>query len=329
MSIRALIGFDHLEGLTNWSTYLDHGLAPYGASNIAVSGGYLGGSNAAQAQYGFQIPIAALIDPAATKYVVGMRIRVDNYSNPSTAISWLGPGFNGTGAISNFGGLFGILTTTGNIAYVEFEVDLVTGVVNRWVNNVDAGSITISLAVAKYFTFGGSWITYSAYRMAARDIYVLDNIATATDQHTTRLGPQVLVPIVGSAAVGPNWTTNAGTLLAALNPASGEQPNTNKATSPLTRDALTVTLSTNIPAGAVINGVEFNFGGKSLATGNTLVASKLVMGGSEKVGPTVSVPTAQSYTNPIGLFPKAPDGSDWTNAALNATKLVITPDVSG
>jgi hypothetical protein len=138
-----------------------------------------------------------------------------------------------------------------------------------------------------------------------------------------------MVPIVSQSAVGVDWTANNGTLLSAVNPAAAELPITNKVTSPVSRNPLTLGLSSNIPAGAKINGISLNLGGKSLATGPTLLGTKLVQGGSELAAKTVSLPTTQNYNGLMGVIAKAPDGGAWSIAKVNATSLVITPDVSG
>jgi len=330
MSIRAIIGFDHLEGLAQWQTLLDSGVSFVGGTSAyAVKDGYLGHSNVSTGQYGLAFDIANIIDPAATKYIVGMRVRCEIAGSLSDASGYVGLGFGGTGKIDSLGGAYAPLATAGNTLYLEMEVDLVTNTIRRWVNNVETTTSAVPAASAKLLRLNTGWGGYTGWRCSCRDVYILDDVVTGNDSNVSRLGPQLMVPIVSQSAVGVDWTANSGTLLSAVNPAPAELPVTNKVTSPVSRNPLTLGLSANIPAGAKINGVSLNLGGKSLATGPTLLGTKLVQGGSELAAKTVSLPMAQNYSGLMGVVAKAPDGADWTIAKVNATSLVITPDVSG
>lgn len=329
MALLAAIGFDHLEALANWYSFMDAGVVAQtsGSPNprALVTNGWLATANTvASVNDNLAIALRTLAKPGATKVTIGVRCRSETAT--SVGIAMVSGGSGNVSVGSSGGAGYEPLAVAGGSAYLEFEVPLsgAPALVKRWVNNVQLADASVAGGLA---SGNGSFYLFmkqaSGGRLAFRDIYVLDDTGA---EFNTRLGPRKLAPITLDACSAPNWSYTSGSALAALS-TPGEDPTVNKATSPLTKDVLTAGLHATIETGAVIEAIVLNMGGKSLAAGTTTLGAKLKSGSDELALPDVVLPITQSVAIGLAIASKAPNGAAWTPALLEATDLVITPDI--
>jgi hypothetical protein len=77
----------------------------------------------------------------------------------------------------------------------------------------------------------------------------------------------------------------------------------------------------------IVDGVFIMAAGKTDIS-SALVGSTLTNGAKSIKGQSKTFTTTLKYGNPLGMFARAPDGSRWTAASIDATSLSLTPDVA-
>jgi hypothetical protein len=298
------------------------------------SNGFLGGYSSAQ-NVNLAFDMTGLIPPNPTKVTFGWRVKtLQVYGAAHAMISFSVPGTpNDTTAyiIQMAAANAPWLPTVGNEVYVELTYDFVTFTPTLTVNGVPV-TATIGSApntAQKAAFVSGAWTinftlanTVNA-RYAYRDIYIVD--AVAGDGMVGPLGPQKLFPITLDAAAGAGWTPSSGTLLDVLNAALPANPT---ATSPSDKTPLVTSLKTSAPEGSRVTAVSLSLSGTSSGDGASTSKVEITQN-SQSFSPKFPVVAkTTTYGAPIGIFPKAPDGTSWDLAKIDATTLKLTPDTA-
>lgn len=224
------------------------------------------------------------------------------------------------------------LTGIGTEYYVEHTYDFVAGTCVTLVNGVVAPAFTppaMSGATKAAWVAGTGALMFrlgnaAAGRYAIRDIYVLDDVVG--DGNVAPLGAQRMYPIQVDSAVGAGWTPSAGgTVLDTLNAAP---PAAAFVTSPPDKTPLVSSLKHSIPDGSRIAGIQLMLTGQSLGDAASVEKVEVSQNGTTLAPIFASVPKAAQATAALGVYSKAPDGTLWSLAKLDATAVKLTPDTS-
>lgn len=224
--------------------------------------------------------------------------------------------------------LTGVLTEY----YVEHTYDFVTGVTSTLVNGVAQANYTgpvMSAGIKAAFVSGNGCLTFRlgtsvGGRYGIRDIYILDDVAG--DGMTGPIGAQRIYPVQLDVATGAGWTAaGGGTIMDTLN---APYPATNAVLSPTDKTPLDTSLKHSIPPGSRINGVQLAITGISMGDANSTSKVEITQGGTTLPAKFAASPTLAAAVTPIGVFPKAPDGTTWSLAKLDATAVKLTPDTA-
>lgn len=320
MAVRAIIAFDHLpQNDTSWINYASHGMtrgADLSAQNTIVNGWLVSNATASGAER-VSIPLDPYLVSPVGKIWIGIRCR-------STLNARGGAG------IIYFGGSYVLLDTligvTGTTSYLEFSLDPTTGVVERWVNGVKQANASTSAGRSMLLGLESKGSLNGRYDW--RDIYICDDQGAAQGFPIGPLGPQVTYPITLDSASALDWTTtpSSSTLLNALSE-PGAIPTANVANS-ASNAPLTASLKSSMPAGVIVNAIELVMGARSAGASTAKASAKLSSGGVDLTGLTPVCPiTNYNYNLGLGVFHRAPGGAYWNNANIDATDLILTPDV--
>jgi hypothetical protein len=224
------------------------------------------------------------------------------------------------------------LTGVNTEYYVEHTYDFVTGVVSTLVNGAAIANYTAPAMVAgskAAFVAGTGCLSFrlgtsAGGRYGIRDIYILDDVAG--DGMTSPLGSQRMYPVQVDAAAGAGWVAaGGGTIVDTLN---APYPSSNAVTSAADKTPLDTSLKHSIPVGFRINGVQLAIAGASLGDAASSTKVELTQGGTTLAAKFVSSPTGAATVAPVGLYTKAPDGTAWSLAKLDATAVKLTPDTA-
>lgn len=224
------------------------------------------------------------------------------------------------------------LTGVNTEYYVEHTYDFVTGVTTTLVNGVALANYTgpvMSAGTKAAFVAGTGCLTFRlgtsvGGRYGIRDIYILDDVAG--DGMTGPLGSQRMYPVQLDAAAGAGWVAaGGGTIVDTLN---APYPASNTVTSAADKTPLDTSLKHSIPAGSRISAVQLAITGNSLGDATSSSKLELTQGGTTLAAKFVSSPTGPASVAPVGLYTKAPDGTAWSLAKLDATAVKLTPDSS-
>lgn len=226
--------------------------------------------------------------------------------------------------------------------YIEIAINPVTGVVRRWINGIQIGSITLAAAVLTAFKAGTAWmglgfqapLTYAtdAYEQHSYwwDMYFKDEeIGSET---AGRMGPITVAPITLADVVAPDWTPSSGqTLLSALNTGivSSATQATPLVTSGAAGTALEATLQTSIQAADVVLAVDLSLIAKNTTAAAGSVDAEIECNGVSSVPRRTLLATSMTHNVRIGAFEKAPDGTAWTKAKIQQTTVKISPVTGG
>lgn len=320
MAVRAIIAFDHLpQNDTSWINYASHGMtrgADLSAQNTIVNGWLVSNATGSGAER-VSIPLDPYLVSPVGKIWVGIRCR-------STLNARGGAG------IIYFGGSYVLLDTligvTGTTSYLEFSFDPTTGVVERWINGVKQANASASAGRSMLLGLESKGSLNG--RFDWRDIYICDDQGAAQGLPIGPLGPQVTYPITLDSASSLDWTTTPGssTLLNALSE-PGAIPTANVANS-TSNSPVTASLKSSMPAGVIVNAIELVMGARSAGASTAKASAKLSSGGVDLAGLTPVCPiTNYNYNLGLGVFHRAPSGAYWNNANIDATDLILTPDV--
>lgn len=318
MAVRAIIAFDHLpQNDTAWINYASHGMyrgADLSAQNTIVNGWLVSNATASGAERVY-IPLAPYLAAPVNKIWIGYRCRVVLNPRGGAGLVYL----NGTYVL-----LDSLMPLAGNTVYVEFSIDVTSGVVERWINGVKQANSAGPAGRSTIFSLEVKGSLNGRYDF--RDFYICDDQGAAQGLPVGPLGPQVTIPITLDSAAATGWTTtpSGSTLLNALSE-PGVIPTTNIATSVGTTP-LTASLKLNATADLTIKAIELIAGGRSTTGATVAVAAKISQGGTDVAGPAVVAPiTNYSYNLGLGVFHKSPSGAPWSIATVDATDLVLTP----
>ena len=341
--LRAMYNFDHCAKSANLvAGQTVNPAAGFGYSNATLwapasmgvsSDGWLGGY-ASGATVNLAFDMTGIIPPNPTKVTFGWRLKtLQAYGSTHAMISFSVPGSpNDTTAyiISMAATQAPWIPAVNGECYVELTYDFVTFTPTLLINGVPTPCTIGSApnASQKAAFVSGAWTinfvlanTVNA-RYAYRDIYIVD--AVAGDGMTGPIGPQKMFPVFLDAADGAGWTAlGAATPMDVLNTALPANPYT---TSPTDKTPLTTSLKTSAPVGSRVNAVSLSLSGTSIGDAASTQKVELTQGGTTLSPKFVPVAKTITYGAPIGLFVKAPDGTAWDLAKIDATTLKLTPD---
>jgi hypothetical protein len=217
--------------------------------------------------------------------------------------------------------------------YIEITFDLIAATATYYIDDVFFTSISINTISLANLRAGIVQVVYTlsypanvAGITAVRDIYLTDNYPG--DGYVGRLGPRKIFPVTLDSASGTDWTTSDGSgLLTALN-VPIETAGAATMTSGVSKAPLVVGLNPgSLPANANVDGVFVMMAGKVDQAG-ALTGLSATNGGKTILAQSKAIGTAFKYGNPFGVFTRAPNGSRWTAASIDATTLSLTPDVA-
>lgn len=214
--------------------------------------------------------------------------------------------------------------------WMEVEVIPSTGLINFYANGTKlAYSYTVPAAnladlkkgnlTATLLCTGSnlSWIT------SYRDFIIYDSLPG--DDFTARVGPRKVMPITPDAAAGTGWNSTDGQPLLDTLKAPLDKANPGFVTNSVGASPLEISLHSEVPSNYKIEMVQVQFGAKSDSTIGT-TSARLKTGSSQSTAVTRSINPTVKYGLDVALLSKAPDGAAWTNAKIDATSLVITPE---
>lgn len=319
MTTKAMISFDHLpKSLQTWTTYADHDMTFNAGNCIIDANGWLTGLVGTQNQQMTTIPLAKHLVAPVAKIWCGIRLRIEQAATSSRFVIW-----DGANTILLFSDL---VQGAGAISYFEFSYTVATGVCERRMNGKPMADVKISVNNrALNFIIDSKGSSPNSY-IAYRDIYVNDDQGGVTGF----LGSSIVGPVTFDVVTGTDWTTNptGNTLADAINGA-GTVPTAITAVSGASKANLVASMKPNLPAGVTATAIEITVGLASSVAAVVNCSTKLKSGASETAGNTVQgrASNAYSYSNPAGVFPKSPTGEAWTNATIDVTDFVLTPDV--
>jgi len=318
MSIRAVIGFEHLpQNDVNWINYATHDMyraADLSAQNTIVNGWLVSNATASGAER-TTIPLDKYLVAPVAKIWFGFRCRSVLNAKGGAGLIYLN---------STYVALDGVFGNTGTTSYYEFSYDLTNGVVERWVNGVKIANSGLGSGL-RSMTLGLEVKGSLNGRYDFRDFYICDDQPGGP---VGPLGPQVVYPVTLDSASCPDVTTtpSSATLLEALND-PGAVPTAKIATTGVSKAPITASLKTTAPVGVSIAAIELVAGARSNTANSAKLGAKLSLAGTDAAGQTPTVPpTTYSYNVGLGVFNKNPSGAQWTAADIDATSLVLTPD---
>lgn len=225
------------------------------------------------------------------------------------------------------------LTGIGKEYYAEFTYDFAAGTVAGLIDGVAIAAYTppaMAAANKAAWAAGNGLLNFrlgssTSGRYAIRDVYVLD--AVAGDGMTGPVGPQRMYPVIPDVATGTGWTVSSGvgTLLDALvaAPPSGVTAN-----SPANKAPLTMSLKTTAPAGTKINAVSLGLNGYSQGDAASITKVEISQGATNLAAKFVPFQRGAQNFAPVGVYPKAPDGTAWSVSNIDATAIKLTPDTA-
>jgi hypothetical protein len=322
MAIRAVIGFEHLpQGDTSWINYATHGMtrnADLSAQNTIVNGWLVSNATSSGAER-VSIPLDKYLVAPVSKIWFGYRCRCTLNARGGAGIVYLG---------GNYVLLDTLIPVTGNTCYIEMSYDIATGVVERWIDGVKIANA--AAGTGRSMTLGLEAKGSLNGRYDYRDFYICDDQGSAQGLPSSQLGPQTVGPVTFDVATGADWTTTPGgtALLTAISE-PGTVPTAKIATSNAsTKGDLTASLKATIPAGSTVVAIELTAGASSASGATVNSNTKLKSGSNVIAGSAVNAPSGSyNYNNSLGVFHKNPAGTAWDNASIDATDLILTPDV--
>lgn len=327
MSIKAVIGFDHLpKGVTTWTAVADHGLVQLGTQVISGDG-WAGSSSTAISRIGY--PLAAYLPVSVAKVWIGVRIRFDAATSTAKPLVGMSPNtVSTTGTViltsTDVRTVTGLTTIpAGTIGYFEFAINIATGVVERRYNGVDLSNVAITANKRDWLPYFEMTTTSNGGNVAFRDIYLNDDQGSVTGF----LGPQIVKRIQFDSATGSGWTTAptaGGDLIYGLDPVDST-----KDISGVSKAPLIASLRPDLPAGITASAIEIVAALSSTIASVVTCGIKIKNGADEVVGANVvgQANGVVNYSGMAGVFALSPSGQPWTNATIDSTDVILTPDV--
>jgi hypothetical protein len=338
--LRAIIGFDHIGKNLAEAAWLPN--CGYAITHSAGNKQFLISSDAslsvaAGVSSGYAqsvFDLSPFLVPGISTLSVGIRFKTLVAGNSGqmffigTTVAVSDPQF-----IANYADMPAAAQLAGGETYLEVVYNLTAGTYSVYWDDVLKGTYTTatinqtSLKAGKLVLImehtGPSQSGVTAYR----DIVIVDDLPG--DGYVTRLGPRVIYPVTLDSASGTDWTSSDGSgFLTALN-----VPIETAGAATLTSGPSKVPLVTSLKAATlptqntIVDGVFIMAAGKTDIS-SALVGSTLTNGAKSIKGQSKTFTTTLKYGNPLGMFARAPDGSRWTAASIDATSLSLTPDVA-
>lgn len=346
--LRAIYGFDHCLKYTNpaiggtfadwWSTNSWDGAAlGLNMQQCAIDqDGWLGAyTNSTNQIIPFITKGYVPVNP--TKITIGFRIKMLAQYASSHSIIHLASGDSpqDIACYLFLAGLSGApwLSVINKEYYVELTYDFAAGTVAGLVDSVAIASYTppaMAAAIKTQWNAGNGCFNFrlgssTTGRYAIKDVYLLD--AVAGDGMVGPIGPQRMYPVIPDAAAGTAWTVSSGTgtVLDALLAAP---PSTVTANSPADKAPLNLSLKTTAPAGTRFGALSLGMHGYSQGDGVSVNKVEISQGGTTLAAKFIPLQRGAQNFAPVGIYPKAPDGTTWTVANVDATAVKITPDTA-
>lgn len=326
MAIRAIIGFEHLpQNVTNWVNFVTHGIYRGNDSSVysVITNGWIVDKDTGGSAFRISIPLAPYMQAPVNKIWFGFRLRLRANPNGAAGIVYL----NNTYLliINEIPGV-----AIGGVYHVEFSYDITTGTIERWVNGVSIGlSARSPGAGLRDLTLGLEGKGSVSAQIDWRDINVCDDQGVSQGLPIGPLGPRDIVPITMDQATGSDWATtpNGTPLLTAISEVG--DPTAKYATSDInSKGQLVASMAASIPAGKNVTAIELIATTMSNGTSTVTNATKLRKGTDEVDAKFITAPAgAWNFNANLGIFHKAPGGQQWSNATIDSTSIVLTPDV--
>ena len=105
-------------------------------------------------------------------------------------------------------------------------------------------------------------------------------------------------------------------------------PSTVTANSPADKAPLNLSLKTTAPAGTRFGALSLGMHGYSQGDGVSVNKVEISQGGTTLAAKFIPLQRGAQNFAPVGIYPKAPDGTTWTVANVDATAVKITPDTA-
>lgn len=160
--------------------------------------------------------------------------------------------------------------------------------------------------------------------MSFRDFYFVDD--TKDDSICNRLSTYSVAAMPLKTAVAPSWTTTAANPLASLTASMTVSAATPILTSGVIPTDLECTVTAAGAVGSRLRALSFlaSFS-KNAGTAVSLKSSIKTAVGDAVQAPVPVMSNSLTYSSPLTLQVKAPDGSPLTDALINTSRFVLTP----
>lgn len=330
MSIKAVIGFDHYpRGVATWINTIDHGMLTSADTQIDVDG-WLRNLTTTSATSRLGIPLAGFSAAPVAKIWSGMRVRTDTQIAAGGTRVFIGITSGVfTGALTTLFQASDWRTATGlsilpagTTGYFEFYHDIVSGTIQRRFNGVPLADVaitantrTLSLALQAKLAGDNSYASF-------RDIYLNDDQGGVSGF----LGSQVAKRVQFDVVTGTDWTPNPSNSTLLL---GTDILDATKNTSGVSKAPLVCSLRPDLPTGVTATAIELTVAVASTIANVVSCGMKIKNGSAEIAGQNVSgsANNVVNYNNSGGIFATSPSGTPWTNAVLDTTDVILTPDV--
>lgn len=332
MSVKAAIGFDHFtRNVATWTTFADHGMVTT-ADTMVDSLGWVKNVNANSAAARIGIPLSSYLAAPVGKVWCGIRVRTDAAiaSNGTRVFVGITTGVVSASLLTLFQAsdwrtvVGPIALSSGTIGYFEFSIDIATGIIQRRFNGTPLTDISTNSTNARTWLFAGvAKVSGDTAYASFRDIYVNDDQGEVTGF----LGAQIVKRVQFDVVTGEGWTTSP---TAGVDLVYGLDPlDTTKDISGVAKAPLIASMKPDLPAGVSVTAIEIVAGLASTISTPVVCGMKLKTGDVELPGLNVtgSGSNVVNYNNSGGVFALSPSGKPWTNALLDSTDVVLTPDI--
>lgn len=347
MSLCFAISFDHIGVMTASNANFAPAFAglpistwnaPGSVIPSVVAGGWLTSSSAVSLVMS-SVKTAQWVQPDSKKVWYGVRVKLNAGSlQLTTPVVYISkPGYvNGDPLIEIFKvSDFSPVAALGTKEFtLELGIDWDAGVIERRVNGDPISSLSTSawdavmktaLANRALGIFAVLSSNGTAYNIATRDYYLTDN----KDDNGMKgpLGNIRLAMTENTVELPTTWTSSTGNVQGVLN--TQVDGGGTSLTAPLLTGSANNPLEVGLklPAGVGLDAiratVSYVSAGLSTGVGATLGA-QLKSGSSVIPGKSMSLADTIKHGTLLSIGEKAPDGTAWNKAKLEATKLVLT-----
>lgn len=317
MAARAFVGFDHIaNGDVDWPSKSTHGITRSGVVTSTIEDGWISSKSAgAASSERVNVPLTPYLAAPTSKIFFGVRVRLKAVANAAAGIFyWNNAVLLAVNQIPNW--------KVGSTYYIDIAVDLVAGTWDMYVDSTRVRGSSGAGYQSRTVVVGLEGKGTTANQIDWRDIVIHDDIDAGNGQ-IDRVGDRVVAPFRIATVDAPQWTTNTGTVLDAINPGSPDA----YAISPSPATLLTARmLAPDIPNGSTIDAIDVLTSLRCTVASGSNVGVQLKQGGTTKTLPSIPAGIAKSYKTP-GPVVRAPDGGVWTAEKIAALDVIVTPSV--